>query len=502
MKLTKRMTAALLALASLFIFAFAVFAEGESSEEEKKKIEIPEITSGNMVVIRSVDTGQILLDTTSGERVSPTVSAKLMAAMVAYDMIDSIDKQDELTVPPEAQLTRNIGAWGDISCPMLGLKSGDKMTMRQLFTATLVSAANDACYALAYNVSGGDVESFVRKMNEKAESLGCTDTYFTTPVGLNDGNAYTTARDVSIIAAAFYKYNSLLNISSLPSYMLGRSTLQTKNYLLSKTLVKDYFMKGVKGMIAGQARTDGGYCLITAGESNGLGYVFVVMEAPGEIRDKDGKRSFPENNAYNDIKKTFDWALTTFGYMLMVKQGEYIGTLPVSVGSDNADTVNYVALEEVDMLVPTALTPEDITRETTMYYEELEAPVEKDKVVGKLDLYYEGELLASVTLVTANAVERSQLRSFFGQVKAFLTSKPIKTVIKIIIIIVICYLVLLLAVVVYKTIRKANAAAQKRARSKRRAESDKQRSAAREKPKERPAAPENDKNNAENIKKL
>ena len=120
--------------------------------------------------------------------------------------------------------------------------------------------------------------------------------------------------------------------------------------------------------------------------------------------------------------------------------------------------------------------------------------MEKDKVVGKLDLYYDGELLASVTLVTANSVERSQLRSLFGHVKAFLTSPTVKTVIRIILIIVICYLVLLLAVVVYKAVRKANSAAQKRARSKRRAESDKQRSAAREKPKDRHGAPENGEN--------
>ena len=478
MKKTLKIIAVLTALVALLSVCFPAFAD-ESSEpvSGSKIVPPPEITSGNMVVIRSVDTGQILLDTTSGEKTAPTVSAKLVSAMVAYDLIDNIDKQGvEYTVPGEALLAKNIGQMGDISCPMLGLKSGDKLTPRQLFAATLVSAANDACYTLAYNVSGGDVASFVEKMNEKAAEIGCADTLFTTPVGLNDGVAYTTARDVSLIAAAFYKYNRLLSISSMPSYMLGK-TMPTKNYLLSKTLTKDYFFSGVKGMIAGQSRIDGGYCLITAGENAGLGYVFVVMEAPGEIRNKDGTRTFPENNAYADIHKTFKWALTSFGYLLMVKKGEVVGTLPVAVGSDNTDSVNYIALDEVDMLVPTGLTVEDIAREPTMYYEELEAPVEKDKVVGKLDLYYQDELLATVPLVTAAAVDRSQLLSLFQRFKAFLTSPTVKTVIRVVLIIIICYLVLLIALKIYAVISKANKAAQKAARKKRREGIDREKGA-------------------------
>ena len=483
MKLSVKYTALLLALAAVFTFSFAAFAEDTSSSaaesaETSGEVRIappPEITSGNMVVIRSVDTGQILLDTTSGEKVAPTVSAKLVAAMVAYDLID---KQDvEYTVPPEALLARNIGGMGDISCPMLGLKSGDKLTARQLLTATLVSAANDACYALAYNVMNGDIAAFVAKMNEKAAEAGCADTLFSNPVGLNDGESYTTARDVSLIAAAFYKYDQLLTISSQPSYMLGKSTLQTKNYMLSKTLTKEFYFTGVRGMIAGQARTDGGYCLITSGERNGLGYVFVVMEAPGEIRNaKDGTRTFPENNAYADIKKTFEWALSSFGYLLLVKQGEIIGEIPVTIASDNADHINYVALNEVDLRVPVGLPADDIERRENIFNTALEAPGEKDKVIGTLELYYNDELLASVPLVTATSVERNAMLSLFASVREFLFSPVVRKWTKIIFIIIICYLVLLLACFLYKIIIKSNSAAQRAARRKRRKRADEERS--------------------------
>ena len=84
-------------------------------------------------------------------------------------------------------------------------------------------------------------------------------------------------------------------------------------------------------MIAGQARPEGGYCLVTSAEKSGLGYVMVVMEAPGEIRNTDGTRSFPEGNAYQDIHKVFPWATTSFGYLTLVNEREIIGELPVEV---------------------------------------------------------------------------------------------------------------------------------------------------------------------------
>ena len=113
--------------------------------------------------------------------------------MVAYDMITSLE--ETVTVPPEALLAKNIGQMGDISAPMLGLTPNGKLTVRQLITASLVSAANDACFTLAFYASGGDIPAFVEKMNEKAKSLGCQNTKFTNPVGLTDGESYTTRKD-------------------------------------------------------------------------------------------------------------------------------------------------------------------------------------------------------------------------------------------------------------------------------------------------------------------
>ena len=458
----KRLKIFSLVLACIIVLSFfnsVVFAEESSSDTSEITTIKPEITSGNLVVARSVDTGQILLDTSGNATVPPTVTAKLVSAMVIFDMVTSLD--ETVTVPVEATLAKNIGPKGDISAPMLGLSPNNTLTVRQLLTATLVSAASDACFALAYYVSEGNITSFVEKMNEKAGSIGCKNTLYTNPVGLTDGESHTTPVDAAIVASAFYKYNTLLNISSQPTYVLG-NTIHTKNYLLSNMLLKGYTLSGAKGMIAGQARPEGGYCLVTSAEKSGLGYVMVVMEAPGEIRNTDGTRSFPEGNAYQDIHKVFPWATTSFGYLTLVNEREIIGELPVEVASGNTDHVGYVALEEVDILMPVGVKAEDITREVNLFYESLEAPVEKDMEVGRLDLYYDGEKIASVSLVANTEIERSRLLSLFGRFKAFIKSKTIKKTIRGIIILLIAYFVLVLASTIYRIILKADKAAKKR----------------------------------------
>ena len=472
MKMKNRILSLLLIIPVLFsIFAYCVSAAAAK----------PVITSGNMVVIRSVDTGQTMLDSGDTESyVTPTVSAKLMTSLVAFDLAENLDAI--VSVPADVLKKENVGSTS-VSAPMIGLRPGETYTLRQLLQGTLISTANDACFTLAYSVSKGDIAYFVSKMNEKAASLGCKNTNYTDPVGLysvvspnvkpDNSVSYTTAHDVAVIASEFYKNNKLLDISSQASYALGGSTLPTKNYLLSKALIADYYKAGVKGMIAGQATDNGGYCLITSAEREGLGFVFVVMNAPGEDRKDDGSRSFPEGNAYTDIIKTVDWATTTFGYVNLVEEGDILGELPVKTAGDNIDHVTYVTKNALDKLLPTDVDSSEIERNIKLDFEDLEAPVEKDKKVGTLTLYYAGELLGTVDLVTSSSVERSKILDLFDKFKKFLQSSWLKHLIRIILIGLVCYLIFLLGCFVYRIIIKANAASAQKARSKQREQAKK-----------------------------
>lgn len=429
-----------------------------SSETSQALEEKPVITSGNLIVVMSAETGQVLLNTAEGKEVDPACSAKLMTAMLCFDMAGGLDK--EVTVDGEA--LKNIGPAGDISAPMIGLRAGNTATVRQLLQATLISAANDACNALAYYCSGGDIASFVAKMNARAVELGCTHTSFTNTTGLYDGEAYTTVEDVAKIAAAFYRYNTLLDISTQPTYTIGGSTIHTKNYLRSETLMKGLMIPESKGMIAGQRTAQSDYCLITAAESDGIGYIYVIMEAAGEVRNPDGTRSFPEENAYADMKKIFKWYKNSYGYVTLAKKGDVVGELPVEVAAGSVDHVNYVVEETVERLMLKNMDSEQIKTEINLTNQSLTAPVSKNTPVGTMGIYYNGELLATVNLVTNSEVERSELLSIFGSIKAFLFGSTMKTITKVIIGIIIAFVLFTVGAKIYYAVEKAKKELDKR----------------------------------------
>lgn len=418
----------------------------------------PVITSDNAIVVMSAENGQILLNTANGREVDPTCSAKLMTAMLVYDTVNGLDNQ----VTIDANALKNIGNRGDISAPMLGLHAGETFTVRQLLQATLISAANDACNALAYYCSDGDLAAFVAKMNARAVELGCTHTYYTNTTGLYDGEAYTTVEDVAKIAAEFYRHNTLLELSSQPSYVIGGSTVHTKNYLRSETLMRGCMIPGAKGMIAGQRTAQSDYCLITAAESEGLGYIYVIMEAPGEIRNTDGTRAFPDNNAYSDMKKIFDWYRKAYGYVSLAKKGDVVGEIPVDIAAESVDHVNYVVAETIERLVPKSMDTAAIETVKKLTVERLSAPVRKNTPVGTMELYYNGELLGTVDLVTNNDVERSELLSVFDSFKSFLFGSTMKTITRVIIGIIIAFVVFTVGARIYYAVKKAKKELEKR----------------------------------------
>lgn len=439
--------AALIVLAA-FVFPAAVQVSAEESAQEDTYAE-PEISSGNSIVIYNIETHSVLFEREAHERLAPTVVSKLMSAMIIADRYSDFSKK--VTIAAEA--LSNIGAQGDISAPRLGLTAGSEMSVEDLLRATLVSAANDACNALAYDCSGGDMASFVEEMNRRAKELGATDTNFTDPSGVASSASYTTAADAALIASAFYGYNRLLEISSLPYYQLG-NTMHTKNYLLSESLMKGYKLSGVKGMIAGQARQDGGYCLITSAEADGLTYIFVVMDAAGENRYPDGTRDFPQENAYADVHKLYPWATTAFGYAQLLSEGELLAQIPVTLSAE-IDYMSVVPARSVEVLLPKGTDITAAERRIELTVSELEAPVQQGTVVGTVTVILDGREIDKVDLVTRFSAEKSELLSVFSGVKDFLFGDTMKTIIKVIIVLVVLFVVYELAFFIYRLVKKA-----------------------------------------------
>ena len=410
------------ALLCLLLLACALPALAEEADEAAP----PAITSGSSIVVYNVETDTLLYDNDGARSVAPTVVSKLMTAMIAFDHYASLT--DKVTVAAEA-------------------------LREDLLCATLVSSANDAACALAYDVSGGDIAAFVEEMNRRAAALGAADTHFTSPAGVYSAQSHTTARDAARIAGAFYNYGRLLEISSLPYYQLG-NTMHTKNYLLSEALMKGCTLAGAKGIAAGQAKADGQYCLITAAEAEALTYIFVVMDAAGENRYNDGTRDFPAENAYNDVKKLFPWATSAFGYSMLLSAEDVVGELPVRLSAD-ADFVTVVPAEPIEVLLPKSTDLSGVERRIEYTATELEAPVAKGTVVGSVSVWLDGQELGSTELVTRLSVEKSELLSIFDKVKSFLYGDTMKTIIRILLVIIALFIIYEVAFFIRRLVKRA-----------------------------------------------
>ena len=164
----------------------------------------------------------------------------------------------------------------------LGMKKGDRFTKRDLLYSLMLPSHNDTAIALAEYVNGSTT-NFVKKMNEKARALGCTNTNFVTPNGLDSGvNHYSTALDLSKIARYAMKNSTFRQIIATSSYSfksgMGYSyKVYTTNKLLGKT-------KGVIGMKTGYTKKAGNCFVGAVKAKNGKMYISVTLGATTETK--------------------------------------------------------------------------------------------------------------------------------------------------------------------------------------------------------------------------
>ena len=102
---------------------------------------------------------------------------------------------------------------------IVGARAGDTLSVRDCLYALLLQSANEVANALAEHCAGS-IDAFAEKMNEKAAELGCTDSHFANPSGLNNPNHYVSAYDMALIAKAAFDNQQVYEIASTKSYKL------------------------------------------------------------------------------------------------------------------------------------------------------------------------------------------------------------------------------------------------------------------------------------------
>lgn len=218
-------------------------------------------TRAKAVMVIDARTGEIFHEKNADAARPPASTQKLLTAMIVAER-GFLDRP--VTVLPVDTLAEPV---------KLNIKAGETYQRIDLLRALLVKSPNDVARCLARD-SAGSVEAFADLMNEKARSLGATNSNFLNPNGLPMPGQYSTARDLSIIAKAAYANSTIRSIVCLPQlvfrYANGRArVLQNTNKVLKK-------LPYCNGMKTGYTEA-AGYCLIASGARPGRDIIVVVL---------------------------------------------------------------------------------------------------------------------------------------------------------------------------------------------------------------------------------
>ena len=247
--------------------------------------------------------GGILIDANSGTVLygknihEPYYPASITKILTAYIIINHCDLDDTVTFTHSAVNTLEPGS------SILGARVGDQMSVRDCLYALLLQSANEVANALAEHCSGS-VEAFAELMNEEAKKLGCVDSNFANPSGLNNENHYTSAHDMSLIAKAAFSDPTFLEIDKTLYYDVPAGQLQQYpdgwRYYMHHRMMKKNDSLYYNGIIGGKTgyTSLAGNTLVTCAERDGLKLIAVVLNG--------------HQTHYSDTKAMLDFGFANF----------------------------------------------------------------------------------------------------------------------------------------------------------------------------------------------
>ncbi len=166
-------------------------------------------------IVIDADSGAVLFAQNSHVAYPPASITKILTALI---VLEHCQLDETITFSHDALYNVEADSGNKLS-----LVEGDTMTVRDALHALLLVSVNQAANALAEHVAGS-IPEFVDMMNEKLVELGCQESHFDNPSGLNGDTQYVSAYDMSLIARAAYANEDLLSISSSKTYKVGATT--------------------------------------------------------------------------------------------------------------------------------------------------------------------------------------------------------------------------------------------------------------------------------------
>lgn len=195
-------------LSFIFLLAACCVLQEKRVKAEEQWPQPPEI-GADAAIVMEVDSGAVLYEKNIHNQYYPASITKIMTTLLA---IENCSLSDIVTFSNDSVY--------NVEGSQVGINPGEQLTLNQCLHGVMLASANEIAYAVGEHVGGGDLAKFVDMMNERAASLGCTDTHFNNPHGLPDENHYTSAYDMALIARAAFKNEAFRTICGTKYYTI------------------------------------------------------------------------------------------------------------------------------------------------------------------------------------------------------------------------------------------------------------------------------------------
>ena len=281
----------------------------------------------------------------------------------------------------------------------LGLKTGDKITIKDLLYGLMLCSGNDAAVALA-EYAGGDIQGFAELMNQKASELGLKNTQYESPHGLDSDGHYTTAYELAVLSDYALKNETFAKIVGTKNYTV---TINGYPKNLSNTNELLGYLNGVYGIKTGF--TNGANrCLVTACKRNDMDIICVVLGADTKkFRSQDSIKlieyafkNFTYINA-NDIavNRFENWKNENLKYLDINKSSSNSFELEIKTCKNPILSINKNEIDNIKTSISINTNPE--------------APISSNTVIGNLTLNIDDSNLITLDIINTNDIKRKNI---------------------------------------------------------------------------------------------
>ena len=384
----------LMCIVCLFIMIPFIYAE-------EKEVETTNTLAPNAksAILIEESTGEILYEFNSHEKLEPASMTKMMSLLLIMEAIEKgvIEWDQMITV------SANASGMGD---SQILLETGEQMSVDDLVKGISIASGNDAVVALAEAIAGTE-ENFVKMMNDKLKELGLKDSNFKNCHGLDEEGHYSSAYDMAFIAKELVKHEKILEYSSIYETYLREGTDKKIWLVNTNKLVR--FKEGVDGLKTGY--TNGaGYCLTATMKKNNMRVVATVMGEPSsQVRN-------------NEVSSMLDYAFAQVGLNKVLSSKSVVEKITLS--KSKIDEVEIVPVKDVNVLYKKV--EGEITPTYEIKLDEINAPIKKGDIVGKLYVKNNDKIINEVDLTVKQDVEKCNLLELYGKYLKNILSGNIK----------------------------------------------------------------------------